>query len=49
MQIVEGGIEEQTKQALSNLKAVVEGAGAGLGQVAKTTVRAPLSVCRMRC
>jgi hypothetical protein len=38
MEIVEGGIKEQTKQALSNLKAVVEGSGSEIGKVAKTTV-----------
>jgi len=36
--IVEGGIEEQTEQALKNLKAVVEAGGSELGKVAKTTV-----------
>ncbi|KAF4622949.1 hypothetical protein D9613_002269 [Agrocybe pediades] len=38
MQIVEGGVEAQTEQALQNLKAVVEAAGSELGKVAKTTV-----------
>ncbi|PPQ78033.1 hypothetical protein CVT25_015578 [Psilocybe cyanescens] len=38
MQIVEGGVEAQTEQALKNLKAVVEAAGSELGKVAKTTV-----------
>ncbi|RXW24572.1 hypothetical protein EST38_g1304 [Candolleomyces aberdarensis] len=38
MQVVEGGVEAQTEQALKNLKAVVEGAGAELGKVVKTTV-----------
>jgi len=37
-QIVEGGIEEQTEQALKNLKAVVEAGGSELGKVVKTTV-----------
>jgi len=37
-QVVSGGIEEQTKQALKNLKAVVEASGSELGKVAKTTV-----------
>jgi len=36
--LVAGGIEEQTKQALTNLKAVLEAAGSSLGQVVKTTV-----------
>jgi reactive intermediate/imine deaminase len=38
MQIVEGGIEEQTKQALSNLKAVLEASASSVGKVVKTTV-----------
>ena len=36
--IVEGGVEEQTKQALENLKVVVEAAGSSLDKVVKTTV-----------
>lgn len=36
--IVEGGVEEQTKQALENLKAVLEEAGTSLDKVVKTTV-----------
>ncbi|MGA7595125.1 MAG: Rid family detoxifying hydrolase [Gallionella sp.] len=36
--LVEGGIELQTQQVLENLRAVIEAAGATLGQVAKTTV-----------
>jgi len=38
MQIVEGGIEPQTIQALKNLKAVVEASGSSVGQVVKTLV-----------
>ncbi|KJA28442.1 hypothetical protein HYPSUDRAFT_197304 [Hypholoma sublateritium FD-334 SS-4] len=38
MQIVPGGVVEQTEQALKNLKAVVEAGGSELGKVAKTTV-----------
>ncbi|KAJ8580658.1 YjgF-like protein [Rhizopogon salebrosus TDB-379] len=38
MQIVEGGIEEQTKQALTNLKAVLEASASSVGKVVKTTV-----------
>jgi len=34
---VEGGIKEQTKQALENLKAVLEEAGSGMENVIKTT------------
>ncbi|PFH82321.1 MULTISPECIES: RidA family protein [unclassified Bacillus (in: firmicutes)] len=36
--IVEGGIEEQTKQVFANLKAVLEEAGTDLSKVIKTTV-----------
>jgi len=36
--LVEGGIQAQTRQALKNLKAVLEAAGSSLGQVVKTTV-----------
>ena len=35
---VEGGIQAQTRQALENLKAVVEAGGSSLGKVIKTTV-----------
>jgi len=38
MQIVEGGIEEQTERVLENLKAVLETAGSSLDRVVKTTV-----------
>lgn len=38
-QVVSGGIEEQTEQALMNLKAVVEAGGSELGKVVKTLVR----------
>ena len=37
-QVIEGGIEEQTRQVLTNLQAVLEAAGAGLDTVMKTTV-----------
>jgi 2-iminobutanoate/2-iminopropanoate deaminase len=36
--VVSGGITEQTKSVLDNLKAVLEGAGASLSTVVKTTV-----------
>ena len=36
--IVEGGIREQTHQALANVKAILEAAGLSLGNVVKTTV-----------
>lgn len=37
-EIVGGGIEEQAKQVLENLKAVLEASGTGLDNVIKTTV-----------
>jgi 2-iminobutanoate/2-iminopropanoate deaminase len=37
-QIVEGGIAEQTKRVLENLKNVLEAAGSSLERVVKTTV-----------
>jgi len=36
--IVDGGIEEQAKQSLKNLRTVVEASGSDLGKVVKTTV-----------
>ena len=36
--LVEGGIEEQTRQVLVNLQAVLQAAGTSLGNVVKTTV-----------
>ena len=38
MEIVEGGIEAQSRQVLTNLKAVLEAADSGLNYVVKTTV-----------
>ena len=38
MELVEGGIEEQTRQVLTNLKYVLESADSGLKFVVKTTV-----------
>jgi len=38
MEIVEGGVEAQARQVLTNLKAVLEAADSGLGYVVKTTV-----------
>ena len=35
--VVSGGIEEQTRQVFSNLKAVLEAAGSGLDKIIKTT------------
>lgn len=36
--VVPGGVAEQAKCVLDNLKAVLEGAGSSLGKVVKTTV-----------
>lgn len=36
--MVEGGIEAETRQALTNLKNILEAAGSSLGGVVKTTV-----------
>jgi 2-iminobutanoate/2-iminopropanoate deaminase len=36
--LVEGGVEAETRQALNNLKNVLEAAGAGMGSVLKTTI-----------
>ena len=36
--IVEGGIKEQTRQSLTNVKAILESAGLAMGNVVKTTV-----------
>ena len=36
--LVEGGVQAQTRQALKNLKAVLEAAGSSLKLVVKTTV-----------
>jgi 2-iminobutanoate/2-iminopropanoate deaminase len=38
MQIVEGGIAEQTERVLNNLSAVLQAAGSSLERVVKTTV-----------
>lgn len=38
MQIVAGGVTEQTEQVFENLKAVLEAAGSSLAGVVKTTV-----------
>ena len=34
----EGGVKEQTRQSLTNAKAILEAAGTGLNKVVKTTV-----------
>ncbi len=36
--LVEGGVEEQTRQVLANIKSVLEAAGSNMGLVVKTTV-----------
>ncbi len=36
--MVEGGVKEQTKQVMENLKAVLETAGSNLDQIVKTTI-----------
>ncbi len=36
--MVETGVEDETKQALENLKVILEAAGSSLGEVLKTTV-----------
>lgn len=38
MELVDGGIAEQTRQVLDNLRAILEAAGASLASVVKTTV-----------
>ena len=38
MQVVEGGIREQTERVMRNLAAVLEAAGSGLDRAVKTTV-----------
>lgn len=38
MEVVHGGIREQTEQVMKNLKAVLEAAGSSLSKVVKTTV-----------
>ena len=37
-EIVAGGIQKETKQALENLKSILEAGGSGLNMVVKTTV-----------
>ena len=38
MELVPGGVAEQTERVLANIRAVLEAAGSSLGQVVKTTV-----------
>ena len=37
-ELVKGGVAEETKKVLENLKAIIEAAGGGLGDVVKTTI-----------
>jgi 2-iminobutanoate/2-iminopropanoate deaminase len=37
-ELVRGGIAEETKKVLDNLKAIIEAAGGSLGDVVKTTI-----------
>jgi 2-iminobutanoate/2-iminopropanoate deaminase len=37
-ELVDGGIAEQTRQVLANIRAILEAGGSGLAQVVKTTV-----------
>ena len=37
-ELIEGGVEEQTRQVLTNLGNVLEAAGSGISKVVKTTV-----------
>ena len=38
MELIPGGVAEQTERVLANIRAVLEAAGSSLGQVVKTTV-----------
>ncbi|GAB1471920.1 RidA family protein [Chloroflexota bacterium] len=38
MELVSGGVEEQTRQVLANLKNILNSAGTNIGNVIKTTV-----------
>ena len=38
MQVIEGGVREQTERVMNNLRAVLESAGSSLDQIVKTTV-----------
>jgi enamine deaminase RidA (YjgF/YER057c/UK114 family) len=40
MKFVEGGVQAQARQALQNLKKVIEASGSEVGKIVKTTVRA---------
>ena len=37
-ELIQGGVEEQTRQVLNNLSAVLEAAGSSISKVVKTTV-----------
>ena len=38
MQVIEGGVREQTERVMKNLKAVLEASGSSLDRIVKTTV-----------
>lgn len=38
MEVIEGDIEAQAKQALANMKAIVDASGSSLDRIAKVTV-----------
>lgn len=38
MQLIEGGVREQTERVMKNLKAVLEASGSSLDRIVKTTV-----------
>lgn len=38
MEVVDGGVEAQTRQVLANLRAVLEAAGSSFDQVVRTTI-----------
>jgi 2-iminobutanoate/2-iminopropanoate deaminase len=40
MKFVEGGVQAQARQALQNLKKIVEASGSEVGKIVKTMVRA---------
>jgi enamine deaminase RidA (YjgF/YER057c/UK114 family) len=44
---VEGGVEAQTRQALQNLKSIVEASGSQVGLIVKTTVRPLFDLLKM--
>ena len=45
--LVEGGVEAQTRQALQNLKCIVDASGSEVGRVVKTTVRVSFDLAQI--